>query len=121
MEFFRELRQDQRLKQAQISADSAGKRAEAGESVVRDLQETVDKLSLVCVAMWSLMQEKTGLTEEDLLQRVQQMDLADGVADGKVTNSARPCPQCGRTISARYRRCMYCGYQFQRNSAFDAL
>ncbi len=76
---------------------------------IRMLAERMDKLILVNMALWSLLQEKTGLTEKDLEDRVEQIDLEDGVADGKVTRTVQECPNCGRRVSPRHKRCLFCG------------
>ena len=95
------------------------RRQEAAAITISTLDERFDKLSLVCLAMWSLLQEKTHLTEEELMERVRAIDLADGVADGKVTRTVRQCTQCGRTMSPRHRKCLYCGAEELKESAFD--
>jgi ribosomal protein S27AE len=95
------------------SAESSARRSEtkAGD-VQRELRliaERLDKLVLVNMAMWSLVQERTGVSEEDLANRVQEIDLQDGVADGKVTRNLRQCPNCHRTMSRRHNKCLFCG------------
>lgn len=94
----------------------ATRAAQKGLSRTRQLQEELkrvedklEKLTLVCMAMWSLVCEKTDLTEDELAERVQKIDLQDGTADGKVTRSRKECPQCGRAMSSRHSRCLYCG------------
>ena len=88
---------------------------------LEQLQERVDKLNLVCLAMWELIREKTNLTEDDLTTRVAMIDARDGVADGKVTRRTQPCPKCQRPMSAEHRKCLYCGFAKPVETAFDAL
>ncbi|MFW6065688.1 MAG: hypothetical protein ACOC9S_02605 [Planctomycetota bacterium] len=85
---------------------------------LRRVEDKLDKLTLVCMSMWSLLCEKTDLTEEQLAERVQQIDLQDGKADGKVTQSLKECPQCGRAMSSRHARCLYCGTEKTGSGAF---
>jgi len=73
------------------------------------LEERLDKLGLICRAMWSFLQDATQLTEEELTKRAEEIDLSDGKLDGKVRKAAVSCPSCGRIISRRFPRCMYCG------------
>ena len=80
----------------------------------------MDQLSLVCSAMWELLREKNGLTEEDLMAKVREVDLRDGVADGKVTKQVLKCVKCGRTMSPRHKKCLYCGAEKLNPQAFDA-
>jgi len=77
---------------------------------VEEFEQRIDHLSLVCMAMWSLMKEKTSLTEDDLLKRMQEIDQTDGHLDGKARYHVYDCPQCGRSISVKLNKCLYCGY-----------
>ncbi len=85
------------------------------------LEDRVDRLALICMAMWSLIQSETNLTEDDLLERVKQIDLTDGVADGKITRHVARCGQCDRPVSSRHTRCIYCGSWQLVASAFDTI
>ena len=67
-----------------------------------------------------LLRDTMGLTDQDLVNRVQKLDLEDGVADGKVTRSGpTTCPRCQRTFSPRHRRCLYCGQEVAAATPFD--
>ena len=76
----------------------------------QQMQSQLDRLELICMAVWSLVKEKTNLTDDDLARRIQEIDLADGVQDGKITKGVAICPQCQRPLSLRHHRCLYCGY-----------
>ena len=96
----------------------------AAETAQRDasqLEDRLERLSLVCMAMWSLIQDKTRVTEQELLDRVKTLDLMDGVADGKATRTVSKCPECSRIMSPRHQRCLYCGAGKLVESAFDAV
>lgn len=93
-------------------ANQASNQINRAESEIEQLHERVENLALICMAMWSLLKEKTALTEDDLKQRVHEIDQADGVVDGKMTTTpVQTCPKCGNTLSKRYRKCLYCGYE----------
>ena len=87
---------------------------------VRQLEDRLDRLVLANMALWSLLQEKMGLTEKDLMDRVQQVDLADGQLDGKARKPLAKCPDCDRVMSPRHKRCLYCGAERLDYSAFDS-
>src|SRR5437764_146547 len=106
---------------AERAAADAGNRAEAATRTVKELESRVEKLTLVNLAIWSLLREKTGLKEEDLLDRVRQIDLQDGVLDGKLSRNTSECPKCHRVMSPRHKKCMYCGHEELVASAFDTL
>jgi len=104
---------------AAISAARSASRAEAAEREVEQLNDRLDKLTLVCMAMWSLLREVSDLREEDLMQRVREIDLRDGVPDGKVTRRIARCPRCNRVMSPRHKKCLYCGSPRLDLTAFD--
>ncbi len=103
----------------QTAADAGGRRA---RREVQDLEDRFERLSLVCMAMWSLLQDKTDLSEADLLERVQVIDLMDGQADAKAGKvGVVKCGQCTRPMSSRHLRCIYCGADKPAGSAFDRV
>ena len=87
----------------------------------RLLADRLDRLALICMAMWSLIQSETNLTEDDLLQRVKEIDLMDGSTDGKITRKVLRCETCTRPVSSRHTRCIYCGSDQLVASAFDTV
>jgi predicted Zn-ribbon and HTH transcriptional regulator len=91
------------------------------EDIATTLEEKVDRLALVCRAMWELIRERNGLSEETLIDKVKEVDLLDGSLDGKVTIPPLKCSKCGRTVSKRHKRCIYCGSQELLDTAFDVL
>jgi len=102
-------------------AARASSTAGAAKRDVTHLEDRLERLSLVCMAMWSLLQDKTKLTEADLLERVKMIDLMDGVEDGKATRTVQKCRACNRVMSPRHRKCLYCGEKKLAQSAFDAI
>ena len=105
--------------QTEIQSSSSSRKT---QREVQFLEDRFERLSLVCMAMWSLMQDKTDVTEADLLERVQTIDLMDGQADGKATKvGVVKCHACGRPMSERHLRCIYCGAEKWASSAFDRV
>jgi len=95
------------------AAERTAAAARAGQVPIKgklqELQDALDRTTLVCEAMWTLLRDRTGLTEEDLVNRVNEIDLSDGKLDGKVRRGGVCCPSCGRTVARRFRKCLYCG------------
>ncbi len=89
---------------------AADREALNARSNAEQLQSQLDRLEAICMALWSLVREKTNLTDEGLAKRMQEIDLANGVQDGKITHGASICPQCNRPLSLKHHRCLYCGY-----------
>ena len=96
-------------------AHTAGEMASRAAAKVRTQNESiqfdVEKLFMITQALWSLLQDQHGYSDEDLIQRVQEVDLQDGRLDGKVAKSKiRPdCPECGRKLMGNRPICLYCG------------
>jgi hypothetical protein len=85
------------------------------DKVARDaavsLEDKMDRLALICCALFELMQTRDGISEEQLRKTIADIDLRDGQADGRVTPRPKKCPTCGATISPKFRRCLFCGYK----------
>jgi hypothetical protein len=86
-----------------------------------EVNERVDQLLLVCAAMWELLSEKTGVTENDLVAKIAELDARDGIADGKMTYTPIKCPQCSRTIFPKQQRCLYCGAARPLETVFKTI
>ena len=81
-----------------------------GTSEMLELEEKVERLLIITEALWSILQEKLSLDEQELVRRMVQIDMRDGKLDGRVTPSVPgPCPKCNRTLSKGRPRCMFCG------------
>ena len=97
--------------QLDLAQFNAGETSEAYE-LVKQLSLRVDHLALINLALWQLLQEKVGLTEAELDERIAKLDSADGKADDRATPAVvHNCPHCGRPLSLRFHRCLYCEYQ----------
>lgn len=83
--------------------------------------EHLDRLLLICQAMWELIKEKTDLKDEDLLKMVTELDLRDGKPDRRYTNPPVDCPKCGAKICRKFNRCLFCGHEYSEGSAFDMV
>ena len=80
----------------------------------KNLEQEVRRLALMNQALWEVLRQRLGLTDEDLLRKVKEVDLRDGVEDGRMTEVGLECPTCGRVSSSKHWRCLYCGHQFER-------
>ena len=106
---FWEMHQHGRITDASTEAAGARSRANQVAHEMDYLRMKVDRLSLACQAMWELLQDDGAFEEERLLDKIQEVDLRDGRADGKIGASPIACPDCGRMANSRRRACMYCG------------
>ena len=118
---FWELKQEGKISGAKADASVATHQAKNARNAVFDLENKIDKLSLICQAMWSLIKDKTDLTEEDLVKRVIDIDLKDGKLDGKYSNPIVKCKKCDAAISHRFKKCLFCGEEYTEGTAFSTL
>ena len=97
--------------QAATSKNAADARARASDAhaQVADLSVRLDRALLVCEALWTIVRDRLGVAEDELVARVNDIDLSDGKLDGKVRRTAVSCPRCKRTIARRFKKCVYCG------------
>ncbi len=91
------------------TAAGAAKTAKAARTDARDVEDRLDRALLACEAMWSILRDKLGVTDIELVERINDIDLSDGELDGKTRKPAVTCPKCGRKIAQRFPKCMYCG------------
>lgn len=76
---------------------------------VRNLRADLARTLMICQALWELLSEREGLVEKDLHDKLHQIDMRDGVLDGKNQRKAVECPDCGHMVSPRHPACIYCG------------
>jgi hypothetical protein len=86
--------------------DSARKRSQRR---LNDSKVEVEHLTLVVDAMWSLLAERLNLTNDDLLARIDELDLADGVLDGRRQPAPAMCTGCEAAIPPGRPNCQFCG------------
>jgi hypothetical protein len=72
-------------------------------AAVRQLQARVDRQALAIQVVKDMLLSQPGFSEDDFLARLQR--AAAQKADDKV------CRKCGKAMSAKHSRCMYCGEQ----------
>ena len=84
-------------------------------------QQKLDKLVLITEALWTLLKDHTDLSEDDLKNRVLELDMLDGVKDGKRHKLPVDCPKCNAKINMRFQRCLFCGEEYRDGMTFDSL
>ena len=102
-----------------ISGRATASQAREARTESMFLEKRFDKLTLICMALWSLLSEKCQLSEEDLMERVKTIDLMDGEADGKLHRQIAKCAKCGRVMAPHHDKCIYCGAERLQLTAFD--
>lgn len=72
-------------------------------AALRQLQARVDRHSMVIQVLKELLLSQVGFSEDGFLERLER--AAAQKADDK------SCRKCGKAMSAKHNRCMYCGEQ----------
>ena len=121
MSFLWDLQQDQRIGQVSAKASGARSQANSAQEEAEQLEARLESLLLASAAMWSLLRDRLGVTDGELLERMRQIDLLDGKADGKMSARVLECSACKRTMSTRFRRCVYCGTPIAGGSPFPGV
>jgi hypothetical protein len=116
-----DLYQQRRINDVEQTAQESSRKATDFQARVRELEDSVARLALVNAAMWSLLKGQMGLTDTALTARVRDIDLRDGVEDGKITPNVQNCQKCGRTMGPRHKRCLYCGGERLTTSPFQGI
>lgn len=86
---------------------------------VRRLSAQVEKLRIVSRALCELLMETAGLTEDAILDRINEVDLRDGSQDGKMKLTPLICPACNRTVGLGRLKCQYCGAEAASDASLD--
>jgi hypothetical protein len=90
------------------AADANAVAAGAQKNDVYKLHDRVERLTLVVAAMWSMLEDQ-GMTEAQLMERIREIDAADGTPDGKITHAPVDCTGCGAKVPAELAACQFCG------------
>jgi len=81
---------------------------------VTELEYQVARLMLLNQALWELLRPRLKMTDADFENLVREVDMRDGVEDGKITHNAVKCPQCSRVSNSKHYKCLYCGLEFEK-------
>lgn len=73
------------------------------------LRRELDRLTLANQAMWELLRDHLGFSDEHLRAKITEIDGRDGTVDGKIGADLKTCPSCHRTSRMQTGNCVYCG------------
>jgi hypothetical protein len=84
--------------------------ASPSEARIQQLEANQERLFLICTALTELVRDKNLATEAEVMAKLQEVDLRDGLADGKFGGiQIIVCPHCGNRTKRRHQNCIYCG------------
>lgn len=81
------------------------------------LEYRYERMHIVMVALWGLLKEHNGLTDEDLKRLVQAVEVSESKAGPSA--GAMPCPHCSRMVRKSASRCPWCGSAITSGDAFQ--
>ena len=103
-----DIRQNQRISSAQSENKRTARNVQESQESLEELRQSVKKLSVVCQAMWQLLQTTSGLSDQDLLETLQNIEQQ---------NTAQNCSKCGRVQQSKKPNCLYCGTAFPEETS----
>ena len=101
----------ERIEKAASDAEKAQTEATRSQAETDVLKANIERLSIITEALSTILKEKHGYGDEELVKRIAEIDLRDGKLDGHaVSSEATVCPQCKRMHIAKHQPiCLYCG------------
>ena len=111
------------LQRRNVMADTVDAYRHATHKVKTEaLEERLDHLTVVCEALWTLLHEKLGLSDEQLVAAVAKL-LEEHAAEETVGSVPERCPGCNAALNRDLDHCQFCGYAIERpaRSPFDAV
>jgi hypothetical protein len=101
---------------ARRTADEAKAQAREARTAVELMRMDVERLLMIAEALWGMLKEQHGYSDQQLIERVQRIDLRDGLLDGKVARQPPAvCGKCGRVVGRHRSACLYCGAPVQQD------
>jgi len=101
-----------------MEAHRASRAADSAKNEAMHAQEDLDVMLLKMQAMWEVISEKLRISDEELLSKIKEIDLRDGVVDGKARLEPVICDTCSKPNNAKRRNCLYCGKEPAKKKAF---
>ncbi|HBC88036.1 MAG TPA: hypothetical protein DCZ94_13890 [Lentisphaeria bacterium] len=79
------------------------------------LRDEIHHLTIITQAMWELLREKTGTTDEDLRKKITEVEFEKAKA---YTSSTSKCKNCSRPVSVKSKTCVFCGEKIEHKEIF---
>ena len=97
-------------------------RIENAQDAIWTLEDRIERLLLITDAMWELLSERAGVTDEELAAKVHEIDgRGDGARDGRRARSIRRCTSCQAAIEHGRATCTFCGAPAPGTTPIDAV
>jgi len=118
-DFFWNLQQENRIAEAKAQASHARDDLSHYKRRIDELEFSLNRVTLASQAVWEILRARLEISQEELLAKINEIDLRDGVQDGRITPYVTNCPKCNRVVNSKSARCIYCGAAFEKPSVFQ--
>jgi len=115
--------QIRQLQRRDAMADTVDAYRQAAAHVQAEaLEDRLEHLTVVCEALWSLLHERLGLSDEQLVAAVTAL-LEERAAVERTAVAPERCPSCDAALNRDLDHCQFCGYKVERanRNPFDAV
>ena len=85
------------------------------------VDDRIDRLAMLCEAMWELISENTDLDEQDLQAKFTEIDERDGRQNYRRQRVAHECGECGAKVPPVRVHCQFCGAPAKPATLFDLI
>lgn len=106
--FLWDVAQEGRVRHADERAQQAVEKTLDLKSDARSLQRRLDVMALANQALFEILRDKLGISEDEVVTRMAEIDGRDGKKDGKIGPTVVACRRCGKKVNTARQRCMYC-------------
>jgi hypothetical protein len=95
---------------ATATANEAKSAAREAQDDIEFIRHDIDRLLMITEAMWTLMKQKDGYTDDTLTGVIAEIEKRKVIVDGMtVKDPPVTCPACGKINLAKRMFCIYCG------------
>ncbi len=91
------------------SADRANHRVNSIDDKIMAMEKKIELLSLLGQAMFEILRDRVQVSEQEIMEKIEEIDLRDGIKDGKMGNGLLKCNKCNRGYNTKLDKCLYCG------------
>lgn len=114
-----DIGQEAQIQRANSAVSSAQRAAGESWEKAEHAEEKVQRLALLCQAMWELLSEHANVSNNDLVRKVLEVDRRDGNEDNKMRPRVIDCPKCRNKVSTRRPKCVICGSVLATSQPFE--
>lgn len=119
MSWLFDIAQEGRIRGVQRQAEKATERTIDLSANADTLKRRLDVMALANQALFEILQNRLGITEEEVIRGMAEIDVRDGKKDGKINPRVVECVRCARKVSTSRLRCMFCNEVVAQGHIFE--